>query len=162
VSRVSSAMGTAEAIERVYRERYAVFVGAVAGIAGTRERAADAVQEGFARALHHADRFRGGSLEAWIWRIVVNCARDAARRPAPAPLLEDVAIRPDPPSPELAAAVLALPERRRAVVLLRYVAGLSNGEIAQALGIREGTVAATLSQAREALAKVLQREVGRR
>jgi RNA polymerase sigma-70 factor (ECF subfamily) len=157
--RVSSAMETAEAIERVYRERYAVYLGAAAGIVGSREWAADVVQESFARALQHAGRFRAGSLEAWIWRIVINCARDAARRPAGLPLPEDVAASADVPCPELVAAVLALPERRRAVVLLRYVAGLRNGEIAEALGIREGTVAATLSQAREALARVLEREV---
>jgi RNA polymerase sigma-70 factor (ECF subfamily) len=159
VSRVSFAMGTAEAIERVYRERYAVYLGAAAGIVGSRERAADAVQEGFARALQHAGRFRAGSLEAWIWRIVLNCARDTLRRPIGQPLLEDVAATPDTPCPELVAAVLALPERRRAVVLLRYVAGLRNTEIAEALGIAEGTVAATLSQARDALARVLEREV---
>jgi RNA polymerase sigma-70 factor (ECF subfamily) len=117
------------------------------------------VQEGFARALQHAGRFRAGSLEAWIWRIVLNCARDTLRRPIGQPLLEDVAATPDAPCPELVAAVLALPERRRAVVLLRYVAGLRNTEIAEALGIAEGTVAATLSQARDALARVLEREV---
>jgi RNA polymerase sigma-70 factor, ECF subfamily len=152
-------MGTTEAIERVYRERYAVYLGAAAGIVGSRERAADAVQEGFARALQHAGRFRAGSLEAWIWRIVLNCARDAVRRPAGHPLPEDVAAVPDAPCRDLVAAVLALPERRRAVVLLRHVAGLTNREIAEALGIAEGTVAATLSQARDALARVLEREV---
>jgi RNA polymerase sigma factor (sigma-70 family) len=159
VSRVPSAMGTAEAIERVYRERYAVYLGAAAGIVGSRERAADAVQEGFARALQHAGGFRAGSLEAWIWRIVINCARDTVRRPIGHPLPEDVVAAPDVPSRDLVAAVLALPERRRAVVLLRYVAGLRNTEIADALGIAEGTVAATLSQARDALARVLEREL---
>ena len=53
-------------IERVYRERFAVYVGAVAGIVGSRELARDVVQDGFARALAHEARFRGGSLEAWI------------------------------------------------------------------------------------------------
>src|ERR1700755_1981675 len=124
-------MGTAEAIERVYRDRYAVYLGAAAGIVASRERAADAVQEGFARALQHAGRFRAGSLEAWIWKIVLNCARDTLRRPAGLPLPEDVAAADEVACPELVAAVLALPERRRAVVLLRYVAGLRNTEIAE-------------------------------
>jgi DNA-directed RNA polymerase specialized sigma24 family protein len=43
-------------------------------------------------------------------------------------------------------------------VLLRYVAGLQNTEIAEALGISPGTVAATLSQARAQLASFLDRE----
>ena len=58
----------------------------------------------------------------------------------------------------LAAAVLGLPDRRRTVVLLRYVAGLQNTEIAEALGISPGTVGATLSQAREQLGILLERE----
>ncbi len=62
-------------IERVYRERFATYVGATAGIVGSREHARDVVQDGFARALAHEARFRGGSLEAWIWQIVLNRAR---------------------------------------------------------------------------------------
>jgi RNA polymerase sigma-70 factor (sigma-E family) len=41
---------------------------------------------------------------------------------------------------DLRAAVLALPERRRACVVLRHVAGLSTVEVAETLGISEGAV----------------------
>jgi RNA polymerase sigma-70 factor (ECF subfamily) len=149
------------AIEQVYRERFAVFVGAVRGVVGSSEVARDVVQDGFARALEQSGRFRGGSLEAWIWRIVMNRALDERRRRPTVPLHVEPATESGDVGSWLVEAVLALPERRRAMVLLRYVAGLGNGEIALALGVSEGTVAATLSQARESLAVAMRAEVGR-
>ncbi len=134
------------------------FVGAVRGIVGDSD-ARDVVQDGFAQALREAHRFRGGSPEAWIWRIVMNRALDARRRVGSVPLDFELAAVDEAADGVLNAAVLGLPARRRAMVLLRYVAGLKNTEIAAVLGISEGTVAATLSQAREALAAVVRAEV---
>jgi RNA polymerase sigma factor (sigma-70 family) len=151
-------MGSEVAIERVYRERFAVFVGAVRGIVGDAD-ARDVVQDGFAQALREAHRFRGGSLEAWIWRIVINRALDARRRVASVPLDFELVAVDEAADGVLTAAVLGLTARRRTMVLLRYVAGLKNTEIASVLGISEGTVAATLSQARDALAVVMRAEV---
>jgi RNA polymerase sigma factor (sigma-70 family) len=145
-------------IERVYRERFATYVGATTGIVGSRDQARDVVQDGFARALTHQSRFHGGSLEAWIWRIVLNRARDVRRRPSAVELSDDAAAVVDVADTGLTAAVLGLSERRRTIVLLRYVAGLQNTEIAAALEISPGTVAATLSQARAQLAVFLERE----
>ena len=48
-----------------------------------------------------------------------------------------------------------LPPRQRLIVFLRYVSDLSYSDIAHACGIAEGTVAATLAQARTALAAEL-------
>ncbi len=63
--------------------------------------------------------------------------------------------------PELAAAIRALAPRRRLIVFLRYFADLSYEQIAEACGVSEGTVAATLAQAHEALAeRIGRREVG--
>jgi RNA polymerase sigma factor (sigma-70 family) len=145
-------------IERVYRERFATYVGATAGIVGSREQARDVVQDGFTRALTHEARFRGGSLEAWIWQIVLNRARDVRRKPSTVELRDDDPGAVDLGDTPLTAAVLGLSERRRTIVLLRYVAGLQNTEIAEALGISPGTVAARLSQARAQLASFLDRE----
>jgi DNA-directed RNA polymerase specialized sigma24 family protein len=61
-----------EEIERVYRVRYAPFARATAALLGDEQRAHDAVQEGFAHALTRRRQFRGGSLEAWVWKIVVR------------------------------------------------------------------------------------------
>ena len=46
------------------------------------DRGADAVQEAFARAIRLRHGYRAsGSLEGWIWRIVVKSARDQSVRP---------------------------------------------------------------------------------
>ena len=135
-------------IERVYHSRYGGFRRAVAAIVGE-DAAHDAVQEGFARALERRRQFRGGSLEAWVWKAVLRKAFDERRRRTGVPLEDDVEaalVAPDR-DPELAQAVRDLAPRRRLAVFLRYFADLSYAEIADVLEIAEGTVAATLAQA---------------
>jgi DNA-directed RNA polymerase specialized sigma24 family protein len=61
----------------VYRARGAAFYRLALATTGHLERAQDAVQEGFARAIRGRESFRGsGSLKAWICRCVLNAARD--------------------------------------------------------------------------------------
>ena len=48
----------------------------------------------------------------------------------------------------LAEALRTLPPKRRLIVFLHYFADLSYAQIAQACGVQEGTVGATLTQAR--------------
>jgi RNA polymerase sigma factor (sigma-70 family) len=148
---------TAAAIERLYRDRYVRFRNGVAPVTGGYEAAHDAVQEGFARALRTSHQYSGrGSLEGWVWRIVLRTAVEQ-RRPAEELPLDDV--DPGFVEPErdfaLATAVQALPPRRRLVVFLRYFADLPYRTIADVLAIDEGTVAATLAQAKRALAEIL-------
>ena len=103
--------------------------------------------------------FRGGSLEAWAWTIVRRKALDLAGQLTVGPAAELPAAALDSTrDPELAAAVRALPPRRRLIVFLRYYGDLSYGEIADACGISQGTVAASLAQAHAELAQALQRE----
>ena len=150
----------AAAIEEVYGRRYASFRHAVAGLLGDYDAAHDVVQEGFARALARRDAFRGGSLEAWIWRIVLRSAAHAARRRRLPPLearLDPAQIRSER-DPELAEAIRALPPRRRLFVFLRYFADLPYSAIAEACGVREGTVAASLAQAHGELRAALELE----
>jgi RNA polymerase sigma factor (sigma-70 family) len=153
---------SAEEIEGVYEHRYASFRHAAAAIVGD-EQAHDAVQEGFARALTRRKQFRGGSLEAWIWRIVVRKALDLRRRPIER--LEDelaVELIASGPDPELALAIRQLPPRRRLIVFLRYFGDLSYEAIAELCGISTGTVGAALAQAHDELRHELQQEgVGR-
>jgi RNA polymerase sigma-70 factor (ECF subfamily) len=148
-------------IERVYRQRYVGFRNALATVCGSQEAARDAVQEAFARALRDWASFRGEApLEAWIFRIALRAALES-RRNGREVSLED-AVDPALPEPErdpaIAAALRALPPRRRLVVFLRYFADLSYAEIAFVCGISEGTVAAALSQARAALLEQLDGE----
>lgn len=58
---------------------------------------------------------------------------------------------------DLADAVAALPFRQRAVLVLRYYLGLTEAEIAEALGCRPGTVKSSASRALNQLQKVVER-----
>ena len=148
------------AIEQLYRERYVGFRNALATVTGGYESARDAVQEGFARAFANRGRFRGEApLAAWVWGIALRAALDA-RRPREVPLdeaLDPRLVEPDR-HPALAAALATLAPRRRLIIFLRYYADFSYAEIAVACDVSEGTVAATLAQARQALAAALEPE----
>jgi RNA polymerase sigma-70 factor (ECF subfamily) len=153
---------TAAAIERLYRTRYVRFRNGVAPVAGSYEAARDAVQEGFARALRSSRQYSGrGSLEGWVWRIVLRTALEQ-RKPDEHEKLSLDEIEPALVDPErdltLGAAVRALPPRRRLIVFLRYFADLPYQAIAEALDVDAGTVAATLAQARRELAVILDNE----
>jgi RNA polymerase sigma-70 factor (ECF subfamily) len=137
-------------IEAVYRSGYSRFVRVARAVVGDREAAAEAVQEGFADALRHAEQWSGGGpLEAWVWRCVLNRARKARPR---APLIPNERTAHDSePDFELRAKLAALPERQRLVVFLRYYADQSYSQIAATLGVEVGTVSATLHAAHGSL-----------
>ncbi len=146
-------------IEAIYRDRFRVFVMSVTAILRDGEEALDVVQEGFSRALRRRRTYRGeGSLEGWIWRIVLNVATDRARARGKEPLFSGR----DPTDLDLAGTeetlrqeLRSLPERQRIAVFLRYYADLSYEQIAEALDVRPGTVAASLNAAHASLRRRL-------
>jgi RNA polymerase sigma factor (sigma-70 family) len=108
--------------------------------------------------VRHLRRFRGGgSIEPWLWRIVVNAARKrrVRERELPAELVAEAAPS-TPTNGDLRALVASLPERQRQALFLRYYADLDYQSIAEALGIKPGTVAASLHGAHEALRRRLE------
>jgi RNA polymerase sigma-70 factor (ECF subfamily) len=144
-------------LEELYRRRQGAFQVMLASVTGNVDSARDVVQEAFARALQKQDGFRGdGSLEAWVWRIAFRVAvgstgsHELAIEEVP-----DVEFVDEALDPTLAAAVQKLPPQRRMAIFLRYFADLSYGEIGETLGIAEGTVAATLSQAHQQIRTAL-------
>ena len=145
-------------IEQLYRDRYAGFLHAIAPIVGSTEAAHDVVQEAFAVALREQSKLRQkSSLAPWVWQIAYRLAlrRRAHTHAQPEELQADVSIPDESRDPGLAAAIRSLSPQRRLVLFLRYFADFSYDEIAAALEISEGTVAATLTQARTALANQL-------
>jgi RNA polymerase sigma-70 factor (ECF subfamily) len=139
-----------EELEALYRAKLPEFRRVAAAIAGERELGHDAVQEAFAAAVRKRRSFRRRApLEAWVWRIVVNKARDARRRRLPALPKPDVVHVPDVP-------LDALTDRQREIVFLHYYADLDYAEIARALGVSQGTVGATLTAARRTLRTALE------
>src|SRR4051812_11393681 len=141
-------------LERLYREHLTEFRRVATAITGSVDLGHDAVQEAFARAVRSRRRFRGeGTLEAWVWRIVVNAARDARRRAKPN-ASDDVFRVPE--SQGAGVPLEDLTDRQREIVFLHYFADLSYEEIAAALGISAGTVGATLTTARRTLRAALE------
>jgi DNA-directed RNA polymerase specialized sigma24 family protein len=129
-------------LESLYRAKLPEFRRAAAAIAGDVELGHDAVQEAFAFR-------RRAPLEAWVWRIVVNKARDARRRrPPAAPSVPHVNV------PHVS--LESLTDRQREIVFLHYYADLDYAEIGTALRISPGTVGATLHAARRTLRNTLE------
>ena len=149
-------------LEAIYRRGYPSFLRVALGIVGEVELAADAVHDGFVGAVRGRDRYRGeGTLEAWVWRAVVNAARrrrSLRNRAATEPLEVDVAANGSEPAQAdpIRTAIAGLPERQRLVLFLRYFADLDYRTIAEIAGVEQGTVGATLHAAREALRPLLE------
>jgi RNA polymerase sigma-70 factor (ECF subfamily) len=127
----------------------------------TADDARDLIQDTFLRAARHASRVPAGAVseEAWLVRVMVNICRDRWRQSASrARHKEAVAtLHPLPPAnPEAAFiarsvvwhALSALPPRRRAVVALYELEGVSIAAIARLLGVTPVTVRWHLSMGR--------------
>jgi RNA polymerase sigma-70 factor (ECF subfamily) len=128
--------------------------------------AEEAVQEAFLRAWRFRDSVKDGHpLEPWLYRVLVNACysklRSTARQRTDEELRIDVVGADGDPGDRagdeelgavVRAALAALPEPLRAPVVLRYFAGLSEKEIAVAIGRRPGTVKSRLHEARRLLA----------
>lgn len=142
---------------------------------GDYNEALDLSQEVFLRVFRTIHRFRGQSaLRTWIYRIVVNQARNRMRwwrrryRNQQVSLDDHIRSHGDLPMPgnstapdrlfgqkQLAAriwrALDGLPFDQRSAIVLREIDGLSYEEISYSLGIAVGTVKSRLARAREAL-----------
>jgi RNA polymerase sigma-70 factor (ECF subfamily) len=150
-----------------------------------REDAADVAQEAFTKAYRSLEGFKGdASFYTWIYRITNNLCIDFLRKAGAASAQVEYSEElPDDPSAEAQAGVgvlssrlgtnpqrsalrreLAekmeealghLPEKHRAILVLREVEGLSYEELAQALEIPKGTVMSRLFHARTKMQELL-------
>jgi RNA polymerase sigma factor (sigma-70 family) len=132
-------------------------------VLGDRDAAADVGQDVALDVLRGLSRLREpASLEAWVRRIAVRHTLRGARRrtllrgiefPLEAVAERGVASDPDDVAlrSELRSALADLSPRQRAALALRYVHGLSNAEIAAALGCRTGTASSLLTRVRALL-----------
>lgn len=141
-------------------------------IMGDGDAANDAVQEAFIKAYRAVDRFElGRSFRPWFLQILRNQCRDMLRRRKAGfetqPMTPVMAERlPSSADPERAShraeardllwsALGRISVDHREVLVLKEIQGLNYAEIAEAVGIPEGTVASRLYHARRALKDAL-------
>lgn len=149
-----------ETIREFLETSYPRLVAAVALVAGSRDAAEDAVQEALARAWERAGAEQIRSLPAWVMRVSLNLSKSRWRRlRAEARAQERLSQPPAPaiaePRPDVERALARLPRRQREVTVLRYYLGMDVSEIADTLGVSDGTVKTQLFRARRALAELL-------
>jgi RNA polymerase sigma-70 factor (ECF subfamily) len=131
---------------------------------GESELATDLTQEAFTRVIGASERLPDGEgFRPWLWTIAINLAHSQRRRRVAAPPTFSIhASEPEQPSleevlPDLAptprerasteerarrlrAAIDLLEEPHREVILLKYFQNLPCRDVAQVLGVTEGTV----------------------
>lgn len=158
---MGSAAADDEAFVALFRATWGPLVRALA-VASDAASAADAVQDAFVQAARHWPKVRGyDDPAAWVRRAAINRLRNQTRgRRRRDAALDRLGVTPardlEPADVDLAAAVAALPDGQRLVVCLHHLADLPVREVADALGIAEGTVKSQLQDARAALRSKLE------
>ena len=131
---------------------------------GSASDADDLAQEVFIKVFHHLPSFRGeAKFSSWLYRVAVNVClnwkkahahRDQTLRNWQAEMAAEVN-SPEPPPAELIRrvelAVLRLPLKQRAAVVLTTYEGMNHAEAARVLGCSETTVSWRLCMARRKL-----------
>ncbi|MHC4955214.1 MAG: sigma-70 family RNA polymerase sigma factor, partial [Planctomycetota bacterium] len=143
-------------------------------IVGDRDEASDVLQEVFVLLFRKIHRFKARAhFASWVYRISVNVSLDHLRRRrrspmpgAPNALLDGLPQPTDLSTPErhcaqrdlerhVRSALLALSDRLRIVIVLRYLEGLAYADIAEILGCSLGTVKSRLNRAHSAMRREL-------
>jgi RNA polymerase sigma-70 factor (ECF subfamily) len=159
--------------------------GVISRFLANQDDAREVFQETWVRALERLASLKNPDrLRSWLFSIALNQCRSRHRSKTAGPRLVSLSRPPadfesagkaldpaaDTPGPaeqlvaaddqaRLLTAIQTLPTRQREVLELRLTAGLSHGEIASALGIREDNARANLYQAMRHLKAQLQEDV---
>jgi RNA polymerase sigma factor (sigma-70 family) len=154
-----------EAFGAWYAEQHPRVFASMLVICRDRELASEVTAEAFVRALERWDRVqRMASPDGWLWVVARNALRALHRREARRRRSEDDAARSaqfNSPAAmpglevEVWDAVARLSRREREVVALRYLVGMTEADVAFALGIAPGSAARALHDARAHLAAAL-------
>lgn len=166
-------------VERYQKKVYAVALGMVKDA----EEAMDVSQEAFVKVHRYLDRFKGdSSFYTWLYRITTNTCIDVLRRRAvisQESVEYDDSVQLDLAEANLGAlgsqvdasparsalrrelgekleeALAQLPEKHRAILLLRELEGMSYEDLARTLDIPKGTVMSRLFHARAKVQRLL-------
>lgn len=159
------------AAQRLLFERFSrKMMGICIRYADRREEADDMLQNGFIRVFEKIDTFRGsGSLEGWIRKIVVNESLTFLRKNKLMRLNVDIDdakylvpgnnhVGENINEKDLLKMIQQLPTGFRTVFNMYAIEGYSHKEIADQLGITEGTSKSQYSRAKVHLQHMLQGE----
>lgn len=149
-------MDDADAFAAFYTDAYGRVRTAVRATLGEVHLADDATDEAFVRAAERWGQVRSmANRDGWTFRVAVNWAtswrRKLARRPTRSAEDLDRAHRDAVPDLDLAGALATLPLDQRQMLVLRYALGCSVREVAEVLGVAEGTVKSRVHRARTRL-----------
>jgi RNA polymerase sigma factor (sigma-70 family) len=149
----------------LYESHYAAVYGTALRITGNSADAEDVLQTVFLRVLNRGEKLAVEQMpEAYFRRAAANAAIDLLRR-----RIASAEIQLDDTSPHAAKetgtllkerlrhAIAALEPGDAAMFLLRYVEGLSNGELAEMFGMEKNNIAVRLHRIRQTLQTELER-----
>jgi RNA polymerase sigma-70 factor (ECF subfamily) len=179
--------GDLDAFEALVRKHEKRMFNIAYRVTGSREDAAEVVQDAFVSAYRNIGSFRGSArFSTWLTAITVNLSRNrlksvkARRAHEPVSLddpieTDDGVMAADPPSNDPSVldrlekrdlqksvqdCIAALDTEFREVLVLRDMQDFSYEEIGAALKVREGTVKSRLFRAREAVKECLKKVMG--
>lgn len=154
-----------EALELLYAEHYRRLVRLATLLLRDRDHAEEVVQDAFVAVYRRWDELREANLPAYLRQTVVNRSRSAVRhlvvvaRHRPEPLRDgapaDAALLASERRRAVLDALAELPTRQREVLALRHYLDLTEQQIAETLGISNGSVKTHASRGAAALRHLL-------
>ena len=152
--------GGEDAFRTLYRAHTPALYALALRLSGSdQSEAEDLVQETWVRATRKMSSFRGDSaLRTWLCGVLVNVRRERSRsawRMVDAPDIEPASWPTYDGAFDLERAIATLPDGARDVFVLHDVYGYAHREIADMLGVVEGTSKSQLARARTLLRKAL-------
>jgi len=159
--------GDPAAFEELVRQHQRMIHSLTYRMTGSLADAEDLAQEAFLRAFEQIGSFRGtAQFSTWLYRVAINTClnwkqSEARRFRLYARAAEELSAHagggsaPDPQADEVQAALLKLPAKQRAAIVLTIYDGLNHAEAARLLGCSETTVSWRLFAAKRKLKQLL-------
>jgi RNA polymerase sigma-70 factor (ECF subfamily) len=163
-----SQQGEAAAFEELVRQHQRMVHALTYRMTGSTADAEDLAQEVFLRAYEQIGSFRGTArFSTWLYRIAINAClnwrqSEARRHDLHAQAATELSTQQaghrnqsDDPANEVRTALLKLPAKQRAAIVLTIYDGLNHAEAAAALGCSETTVSWRVFTAKRKLKRLL-------
>ncbi|MGA2279315.1 MAG: RNA polymerase sigma factor [Verrucomicrobiota bacterium] len=168
---LQSRNGDPAAFESLIRAHQCMIHSLTFRMTGSMADAEDLAQEAFIRAYRQLDSYQGtAKFSSWLYRIAVNAClnwrqREMRRDQIYTQWAESNAVSqsepgPDAPGWEVPAALMKLPAKQRAAIVLTVYDGHNHAEAAKILGCSETTVSWRVFAARRKLKRLLSAKGG--